>query len=76
MDQPFPGADTYGGECAFDIATKSDDHVLKLVAIAAADEKSALVLDDDGHVPELDSHTLESIALRPRDFSGLLRTAS
>ena len=25
---------------------------------------------------ELDSHTLESIALRPRDFSGLLRTAS
>ena len=50
MDQPFPGADTYGGECAFDIATKSDDHVLKLVAIAAVDEKSAHVLDDDGHV--------------------------
>lgn len=24
---------TYGRECAFDIATKSDDHVLKLVAI-------------------------------------------
>ena len=30
---------TYGRECAFDIATKSDDHVLKLVAIAAADEQ-------------------------------------
>ena len=32
---------TYGRECAFDIATKSDDHVLKLVAIAAADEQAA-----------------------------------
>jgi hypothetical protein len=32
---------TYGRECAFDIATKSDDHVPKLVAIAAADEQAA-----------------------------------
>ena len=35
---------TYGRECAFDIATKSDDHVLKLVAIAAADEQAAQTL--------------------------------
>ena len=38
---------TYGRECAFDIATKSDDHVLKLVAIAAADEQAAQVLLHD-----------------------------
>ena len=38
---------TYGRECAFDIATKSDDHVLKLVAIAAADEHAAQVLLHD-----------------------------
>ena len=37
----------YGRECAFDIATKSDDHVLKLVAIAAADEQAAQVLLHD-----------------------------
>ena len=38
---------TYGRECAFDIATKSDDHVLKLVAIAAADEQAARTLLHD-----------------------------
>ena len=38
---------TYGRECAFDIATKSEDHVLKLVAIAAADEQAAQVLLHD-----------------------------
>ena len=38
---------TYGRECAFDIATKSDDHVLKLVAIAAADEQAAQTLLHD-----------------------------
>ena len=38
---------TYGRECAFDIATKSDDHVLKLVAIAAADDQAAQTLLHD-----------------------------
>jgi hypothetical protein len=38
---------TYGRECAFDIANKSDDHVLKLVAIAAVDEQAAQVLLHD-----------------------------
>jgi hypothetical protein len=38
---------TYGRDCAFDIATKSEDHVLKLVAIAAADEQAAQVLLHD-----------------------------
>ena len=38
---------TYGRDIAFDIATKSDDHVLKLVAIAAADEQAAQTLLHD-----------------------------
>ena len=38
---------TYGRECAFDIATRSDDHMLKLVAIAAADEQAAQTLLHD-----------------------------
>ena len=46
-------ASFYGRECAFDIATKSDDHALKLVAIAAADEQAAQTL-------------LHDIAMQPR----------
>lgn len=30
----------------------------------------------DAFLAELDAHTLESIALRPRDFSGMMRSAS
>ena len=37
----------YGRDAAFDIATKSEDHVLKLVAITAADEQAAQVLLHD-----------------------------
>ncbi len=35
---------TYGRETGFDIATKSDDYMLKLVAVAAADQNAAQVL--------------------------------
>jgi hypothetical protein len=38
---------TYGRDTAFDIATKRNDHVLKLGAIAAADEQAAQVLLHD-----------------------------
>jgi hypothetical protein len=38
---------TYGRDTAFDVATKSDDHLLKHVAIAAADEQAAQTLLHD-----------------------------
>ena len=38
------GDERHGRDTAFDVATKSDHHVLKLVAIAAADEQAAQTL--------------------------------
>jgi hypothetical protein len=40
---------TYGRECAFDIATRSADPMLKLVAVAPADQHAAQVLMRDLH---------------------------
>jgi hypothetical protein len=38
---------TYTRETAFDIATKSDDYMLKVVAIASADQNAAQILMHD-----------------------------
>ena len=73
---------TYGRDTAFDIATKSDDHVLKLVAIAAADEQAAqTLLHDLSHLaPEARGHaSAQRRALatppQPRPRSRALRCA-